>query len=112
MTNRNTILSLYADVVSISEKMLAATQAEDWELLKKLEAACAAHINHIRATDKSAPLSGDELKLKIRYIEKILATDKQIRHLIEPWMARLSDLIHNSGTRQKLHSAYGMNDGH
>ncbi|PKO25784.1 MAG: flagellar protein FliT [Betaproteobacteria bacterium HGW-Betaproteobacteria-8] len=112
MTNRNTTLRLYAEVVSISEKMLAATQDEDWELLEKLEAACAAHMEDIRATDKSVPLSKDELKQKIQYIEKILATDKQIRYLVEPWMARLSDLMRSGDNRQKLRSTYGMNIGH
>jgi len=112
MTNRNTTLTLYADVAGISEQMLAATQAEDWELLEKLEADCAACMEDVRAMDKSVPLSKDELKQKIQYIEKILATDKQIRYLVEPWMARLSDLMHSGETRQKLRNVYGMNTGH
>jgi flagellar protein FliT len=113
MTNRNTTLGLYADVVSISEQMLAATKAEDWELLEKLEADCASRMEDVRTMDKTVPLSKDELKQKIHYIEKILAVDKEIRYLIEPWMARLSDMMHsNGGNRQKLRNAYGINSGH
>lgn len=111
MTNGNTTLSLYADVVSISEKMLAATQAQNWQLLEELEAACAARIEDVRARIESEPLSKGELKQKIQYIEKILATDKQIRYLVEPWMARLSDMMHSGETRQKLRNIYGMNPG-
>ncbi len=112
MTNRNTTLGLYADVVSISEQMLAATKAEDWELLEKLEADCASRMEDVRAMDKTTPLSKDELTQKIHYIEKILAVDKEIRYLVEPWMAKLSDMMHSGGNRQKLHNAYGINSGH
>ncbi|MDP2247130.1 MAG: flagellar protein FliT [Nitrosomonadales bacterium] len=112
MTNRNTTLGLYADVVSISEQMLAATKAEDWELLEKLEAECASRMEDVRVMDKTVPLSKDELTQKIHYIEKILAADKEIRYLIEPWMAKLSDMMHSGGNRQKLRSAYGNNSGH
>ncbi len=111
MTNGNTTLSLYADVVSISEKMLAATQAQNWQLLEELEATCAARIEDVRARIESESLSKGELKQKIQYIEKILATDKQIRYLVEPWMTRLSDMMHSGETRQKLRNIYGMNPG-
>lgn len=107
MTNRKTTLTLYADVAGLSEQMLLATQAEDWKLLEKLEAECAARMEEVRAMDKSITLSKDELQQKIQYIEKILATDRQIRNLVEPWMARLADLMHSGENRQKLHNAYG-----
>lgn len=111
MTNRNTTLGLYADVVSISEQMLMATKAEDWELLEKLEADCAARMENVRTMDKTVPLSKEELKQKIHYIEKILAVDKEIRYLIEPWMVKLSDMMNSGGNRQKLRSAYGSSSG-
>ncbi|HEY8354978.1 MAG TPA: flagellar protein FliT [Methylophilaceae bacterium] len=103
MTNAE--LNLYADVAGIAERMLAATQAEDWELLEQLEATCASHIERLRVMD-TPPLTREELRQKVAYIERILETDRQIRRLIEPWMARLSDLMQSSGTRRKLHNTY------
>lgn len=112
MENRNTTLGLYADVVNISEQMLAATKAKDWDLLEKLEADCAARMEGVRAMDKTLPLTSDELKQKIHYIEKILAADKEIRYLVEPWMSKLSDMIHSGGNRQKLRNSYGIANRH
>jgi|SRR5690606_2150810 len=105
MTNAE--LNLYADVAGIAEKMLAATQAEDWELLARLEATCSSHIERLRVMN-TPPLSREELRQKVAYIERILEIDRQIRRLIEPWMARLSDLMQSSGTRRKLHSTYSI----
>lgn len=109
MTKRNITLSLYADVASISEKMLIATKAENWELLSQLEAECAARIEDVKQADKNVPLSDDELRQKVYYIERILATDREIRVLVEPWMTRLAQLVHSGSNRQKLRNAYGSN---
>ncbi|CAG1005015.1 hypothetical protein MTYP_03222 [Methylophilaceae bacterium] len=110
--NSNTTLGLYASVVSITEQMLAATKAQDWDLLEKLEADCAACMTDVRSMDSKTRLTGDELRQKISYIERILATDKEIRYLVEPWMVKLSGLINSTGNKQKLHHAYGNSPGH
>lgn len=105
-------LTLYADVMRISEQMLAATRSEDWALLTRLEAECAARIEAVKRQDDDRALSRDELRQKVAYIEKILAADREIRRLVEPWMARLTELMQSGGNRQKLHHAYGLQHGH
>jgi flagellar protein FliT len=111
------ILGLYANVADISDRMLAAARLQDWELLETLEAECSACIAIVKAQDRpqdkdeNAHLSSEELKQKIRYIHKILATDKEIRQLIQPWMQKLSSMISNNGNQQKLHHAYGNQFG-
>ena len=109
--HNNSTLDLYADMVEISSQMLAATKAGDWELLKSLEAHCA-HRAQILGTQEPVELSGAELNTKIDYIGKILATDREIRRLVEPWMARLSALMQSGGNQQKLNSSYGRDFSH
>jgi flagellar protein FliT len=109
--HNNSTLNLYADMVEISNQMLVATKAKDWELLESLEAYCA-HRIQILGTQDQAELTGAELNQKIDYIGKILATDREIRSLVEPWMARLSAMMHSDGNQQKLSNSYGRDFSH
>jgi len=44
---------------------------------------------------------------KVRMIKKILADDKEIRDITEPWMAELAELIKSNSTSRKLNQTYG-----
>ncbi|MFD2272944.1 flagellar protein FliT [Undibacterium arcticum] len=48
-------------------------------------------------------------KKKVRIIRKILADDREIRIITEPWMAELSSLMNSAGTERKLSRVYGAN---
>jgi flagellar protein FliT len=38
----------------------------------------------------------------------MLASDRQIRDLTQPWMARLSSMMNNNATERRLARAYGV----
>jgi flagellar protein FliT len=101
------ILSTYEAVSALTGKMLAAAQVRDWENLARLESDCASHVRRLRDVEADAPLSGETRERKVAIIHQILAHDRAIRDLTEPWMAQLSALMNNAGTERKLAVAYG-----
>ncbi|MEO8419106.1 MAG: flagellar protein FliT [Methylophilaceae bacterium] len=102
------ILSLYESVSDHTGKMLAAAKTQNWEELTRLETASAQYIHILHNAEELEPLSGTDLGKKIASIKKILADDREIRHLVEPWMARLSSMLNSNGQAQKLSQAYGQ----
>lgn len=106
MTSEET-LSLYEAVADITAQMLAAARSGDWEHLAILESRCAGHVRSLESSEPRAPLNGELRKRQIKIIQKILADDREIRNITEPWMAQLSALLNSAGTERKLSMAYG-----
>lgn len=112
MMNSDEILSIYEAVSDITDQMLVAAKSRDWEKFTDLESSCAKHISTLRQEDApvpTAPLSEPVRERKVQLIQKILADDRQIRDITEPWMAHLSALMQSTGTTRKLSSTYGSN---
>lgn len=107
MMNTDQIISIYEAMSDLTGQMLAAAQARDWENLAELETHCAGHVNTLKASEPAQPLTGELRAKKVRIIHQIMAHDRQIRSLTEPWMAELAALMHNAGTERKLSRAYG-----
>lgn len=63
------------------------------------------------ATAQPAALPEPLRQHKVELIQKILADDKEIRNLVEPWMQQLSALINSTGAERKLSRAYGATPG-
>src|SRR5437868_712434 len=105
--NNDEVMSLYETVAGITDEMVAAARKGDWERLVELEKRCASHVAQLKEGEPSAPLAAAVRERKVRIIQKILADDKEIRTLTEPWMNQLSALINNTGTRRKLSQFYG-----
>ena len=101
------MIAFYEEVAVITDRMLAAARAGEWEQLVALEARCSALIAFLKTQPPSPPLTGEAREQKIRIIKKILADDCEIRNITEPWMAHLAELINSSGAERKLHQAYG-----
>jgi flagellar protein FliT len=83
----NDVLSMYENLAGLTTKMSAAAQAGDWTTLTMLEKQCAAHAD-AAATGVPA-LSGAPRMRKIDLLKQILANDRAIRDVTEPWMGRL-----------------------
>lgn len=107
--NSQEMISLYETVAVITDQMLAAARNGDWEQLIALESRCASHVETLRQGEAPMPLSGPVRERKVQIIQKILADDREIRNLTEPWMAHLAKLINSTGTERKLTQAYGAN---
>ena len=109
--NSHEVISLYETVAGITNQMLAAARNGEWDRLAELESRCASHVETLRQGEPPVPLTGDSRVRKVRIIQKILADDREIRNLTEPWMAQLSRLINSTGTERKLSQAYSASQG-
>jgi flagellar protein FliT len=105
--NSQEIISLYEAVSEITDQMLAAARAGDWDQLIALEAHCASHVQTLQNDGPPAPLTGAVRERKVKIITKILADDREIRNLTEPWMAQLAQLINSTSAERKLANVYG-----
>ncbi len=110
-TNADT-LPIYENMAVISNQMLDAARNANWELLSALELRSSAYIETLKkngASEDQIDNSDNALReRKVALIKKILADDRDIRNLTEPWMKQLSSLIKNTGNERKLAQAYGV----
>ena len=105
--NSQEVILLYETVAVITDQMLVAAKKRDWEVLAMLESRVADHVQVLRGAEVPAALSGETRLRKVRIIQEILAHDRAIRDITEPWMAELAVLINSAGTERKLSQAYG-----
>ncbi len=105
--NSEEILSLYEAVSRITDQMLAAARQGDWDRLIALEEHCARHVQTLKDGEPPIPLTGQSRERKVQIIHKILADDRKIRDLAEPWMAQLAQMINSTRAERRLSSAYG-----
>jgi flagellar protein FliT len=108
MMNGQEIAALYEAMAGITDRMLAAATASDWERLAELELQCAACVRQLKADGDGQPLAGQERLRKVDAIRKMLAADRKIRDLTQPWMTTLSAMINNKDTERRLARAYGI----
>lgn len=107
------VLDIYEKVATLTAEMRLAALSRDWELLAKLESDCSAHVGTLKrheATPEAGLSLPFELKQKkINIIKQILADDRAIREITEPWMTELSKLMSSASTARKLSQSYGAN---
>lgn len=82
----------YERIADITSLMLKAARAKDWPKITELEALCAFEIEKI-TNAVPEPATGAALQSKIASIHKILAHDREIRDLLNPWMLRMDALF-------------------
>ncbi|MBC7572840.1 MAG: flagellar protein FliT [Herminiimonas sp.] len=105
--NSHEVIALYETVATITDQMLAAARQGDWEKVTLLEAKCASHVAILKRDEPPAPLTGEIRVRKVQIIKQILAHDREIRTIAEPWMTKLSQLINSTSAERKLSQAYG-----
>ena len=87
------LLNYYEAIERASADMLDAARAGDWDHVIKLEGACVLLISQLKNAAKEHALSPEESQLKSRIMQRILVNDAEIRHLAEPWLEDLDDLL-------------------
>ena len=102
------VVSVYETMVGITERMLDAATANEWDRLAELEQECAVHARRLQANEGALPLAGQERQRKVAAIRRMLDADRRIRDLTTPWMAQLSALINNTSTERRVARAYGV----
>jgi len=106
--NGQEVVSVYEAMVGITDQMLVAATANDWERLTQLEMQCAACVRQLKAGGDGQPLAGQDRVRKVDAIRRMMAADRKIRDLTQPWMARLSAMMNNTHTERRVARAYGL----
>lgn len=107
MMNEQEMIGLYENMATITDQMLEAARIGDWDRLSTLEARCADHVKILKTDESPVRLTGEMRNRKVQIIQKILADDREIRTITEPWMAHLAKMINSTGAERKLNNAYG-----
>lgn len=107
--NSMELISMYESVAEITDRMLNAARVADWDLLAELETNCSSTVESLKSNDFPTELPPEVREKKIQIIKKILADDKEIRDITEPWMAQLANLMKNSESNRRLAQTYGAN---
>jgi len=87
------LLNYYEAIERASMDMLEAARTGNWDQVVKLEGACAVLISQLRSAAAQTPLGSEEAQLKSRIMQRILVNDAEIRHLAEPWLEDLDQLL-------------------
>jgi flagellar protein FliT len=95
------LLNYYEAIEQASRDMLEAARSGNWDHVVKLEGACALLIAQLKHAAAQAPLGAEEAQLKSRIMQRILVNDAEIRHLAEPWLEQLDDML--AGRPKTLH---------
>ena len=103
-----TQISRYEEICTLSEQMVAAARANDWEKLVVLEHSVAALRDALMADDDNNALSEAERESKARMIQRILEDDAEVRRHTEPWMEDLRRLLGGAAKKRQLARAYGV----
>jgi flagellar protein FliT len=81
----NEVLSMYENLAGLTAKMSLAAQAGDWTTLGRLENQCASQA--VSTLTGVPALSGAPRLRKIDLLKQIMANDRAIRDVTEPWMS-------------------------
>lgn len=93
------LLSFYEAIERASADMLEAARAGNWDHVIKLEGACVLLISQLKNAARGNSLSAEENQLKSRIMKRVLVNDAEIRHLAEPWLEDIDDML--QGRRSK-----------
>lgn len=87
------LLQYYEAIETASREMLEAARVGDWDRVVKLEGACAVLISQLKHAAAESALGSDMAQMKARIMQRILLNDAEIRHLAEPWLEDLDNML-------------------
>ena len=95
------LIAYYEAIERASAEMLNAAREGNWDEVVKIEGACAVLISQLKNAAQDQPLPAQAAKRKSRIMQRILLNDAEIRHLVEPWLEDVDDLL--TGQRRLVH---------
>jgi flagellar protein FliT len=95
------LMNYYKAIEQASADMLAAARVGDWDQVVKLEGACVLLISQLKNAARANEIDKDTARAKSRIMQRILVNDAEIRHLAEPWLADIDQLL--AGRPKTLH---------
>ena len=87
------LLGYYEAIERASTDMLNAAKTGDWNQVVKLEGACVLLISQLKNAAREGDLDADAARAKSRIMQRILINDAEVRHLAEPWLHDLEQLL-------------------
>lgn len=87
----NEVLAMYENLAGITANMAAAARAGDMQSLARLETNVAAETSAI--TTGVPALSGAARLRKIDLLKQIMANDRAVRDVTEPWQGQLAGIL-------------------
>jgi flagellar protein FliT len=103
------IIGMYESMGEISDRMVEAAQANDWDRLVELEKNVAHLRDNLRREDRPLSLSSEERARKLRLIHRILNADAEVRRHTEPWMAQVRIFLGSAARERTMKQSYGNN---
>jgi len=97
----SSLLNYYEAIEKASADMLDAARSGNWDHVIKLEGACVLLISQLKNAARGNQLSNEENQLKSSIMKRVLVNDAEIRHLAEPWLEDLDNMM--SGRPKTLH---------
>lgn len=86
------IISVYERLAGLTAKMAEAALARNWNDFEELENQCAKQVDYAKSL-KPPPLQGAPLRRKISLLKQIMANDRNIRKITEPWQHQLPSFL-------------------
>ncbi len=93
------LIDYYKAIEDGSTKMLEAARVKDLESVMRYEGVCAVLIEQLRYRSREEELQPEERREKARIMQRILRNDAEIRHLTEPWLTHIEEILDGSGKR-------------
>jgi flagellar protein FliT len=87
----NEVLSMYENIAGLTSRMAIAAQSGDWNGLARLEHQCAMQAR--AAATGIPPLAGAQRQRKVDLLKQIMANDRAVRDVTDPWMSQLDRVM-------------------
>jgi len=95
------LMDYYRAIEDSSHKMLEAARVRDLDAVVRYEGVCAVLIEQLRYRAGQEELLPEQRREKARIMQRILRNDAEVRHLTEPWLPQIEQLI--DGPARVLH---------
>lgn len=86
------IINVYERLAGLTAQMAEAALSRNWSDFETLESQCEKQVEYAKTLEKT-PLTGVSLRRKISLLKEIMANDRNIREMTEPWQQQLPSVM-------------------
>ncbi|MGH8671481.1 MAG: flagellar protein FliT [Burkholderiales bacterium] len=98
--------AIYQSVADLTRRMLSAARASEWDLLANIEITRDGLLAQVKAAQQGAPQSQQSKEIAA-ILKDIIASNTEIRTLVEARVAELGTWLNSTSTERRLAAAYG-----
>lgn len=100
-------IEIYEQMCALSNRMVEAARANDWERLIDLERAVAGLRDTLLKDADDGDTNPREAEKKRDLIRRILQDDAEVRRHTEPWMEHVRRFLNGGAKKRQVDRAYG-----